>query len=417
MKCSAPLARKSEVCAAAPSFPVNSFNDRCCTDCGGSACGVPPGSTAKPGDWNATLMEASFDAIINETTLFHGGITGAKDQLVLVRGYPGPLGTPFAKITTTMPGPNPRGPNATITVPTWAGPSSSAAALAGGSVAGAWAQGVAAEVEAPEPAEVGQCGSVLHDYCEPHLDLLCEFALPERFGCIAVYYTWGKNRPDNDAGQGYAKTTADCCALCANHTGCEAFSFYKKGAATGQGICRLHKIPLPATVPGPASADYDSGNMKGPAPKVAGGPAPTPGPHPPPPPRPPAPPPPPTPCVNTRRRVFTLAPAVTCACVLLGRTARTNFRRRQLRLRRWRRRCCMRPWLPTSSLPSRAPGSATRGSVSCTIAWCIREMSLLVRSLIDVSLPTDGVQSGWAPCPKNPGACELQVHASRFPAS
>ena len=41
-------------------------------------------------------------------------------------------------------------------------------------------------------------------------------------------------------------------------------------------------------------------------------------------------------------------------------------------------------------------------------------MSLLVRSLIDVSLPTDGVQSGWAPCPKNPGACELQVHAPRF---
>ena len=160
-------------------FPVNSFTDRCCTDCGGAACGVPPGSAAKPGDWNVSLMEASFDAIINETTLFDGGITGAKDQLVLVRGYPGPLGTPFAKITTTMPGPNPRGPNATITVPTWAGPSS-AAELAGGSVAGAWAQGVAAETEAPEPPEVGQCGSVLHDYCEPHLDLLCEFAPPER---------------------------------------------------------------------------------------------------------------------------------------------------------------------------------------------------------------------------------------------
>ena len=38
--------------------------------------------------------------------------------------------------------------------------------VAGRSVAGAWAQGVAAEVEAPEPPEVGQCGSVLHDYCK-----------------------------------------------------------------------------------------------------------------------------------------------------------------------------------------------------------------------------------------------------------
>ena len=43
--------------------------------------------------------------------------------------------------------------------------------------------------------------------------------------------------------------------------------------------------------------------------------------------------------------------------------------------------------------------------------------ALLVRSLIDALLPTDGVQSGWAPCPKNPGACELQVHAPWFPAS
>ena len=63
------------------------------------------------------------------------------------------------------------------------------------------------------------------------------------------YYTWGKNRPNNSAGQGYAKTTAECCDLCANHTGCEAFSFYTKGAATGDGICRLHTIPLPAIVP------------------------------------------------------------------------------------------------------------------------------------------------------------------------
>ena len=165
MRCSEPLARKSEVCAAALSLAQSTLSDdRCCTDCGGAACGVPPGSTAKPGDWNVSLMEASFDAIINETTLFDGGNTGAKDQLVLVRGYPGPSGTPFAKITTTMPGPNPRGPNATITVPTWAGPS--AAELAGASVSAAWAQGVAAEAEAPEAPEDGQCGSVLHDYCK-----------------------------------------------------------------------------------------------------------------------------------------------------------------------------------------------------------------------------------------------------------
>ena len=77
---------------------------------------------AKTGEWNATLMEQSFDAIINETTLFDGGVTGGTEQLVLVRGYPGPLGVPFAKIPTDQPGANPRGPNLTITVPTWGGP-------------------------------------------------------------------------------------------------------------------------------------------------------------------------------------------------------------------------------------------------------------------------------------------------------
>jgi hypothetical protein len=61
---------------------------------------------AKTGEWNATLMAQSFDAIINETTLFDGGVTGGGEQLVLVRGYPGPLGVPFAKIPTDQPGAN-----------------------------------------------------------------------------------------------------------------------------------------------------------------------------------------------------------------------------------------------------------------------------------------------------------------------
>ena len=66
----------------------------------------PTTQVARTGEWNAMLMARSFDAIIHETTLFDGGVTGGSEQLVLVRGYPGPLGVPFAKIPTDQPGAN-----------------------------------------------------------------------------------------------------------------------------------------------------------------------------------------------------------------------------------------------------------------------------------------------------------------------
>ena len=63
---------------------------------------------AATGEWNVTLMEQSFDAIVNESTIFDGSPAGAGEQLVLVRGYPGPLGVPFVQIPTDQPGPNPK---------------------------------------------------------------------------------------------------------------------------------------------------------------------------------------------------------------------------------------------------------------------------------------------------------------------
>ena len=68
---------------------------------------------ATTGAWNVTLMEASFDAIVNESTIFDT----ADPQMVLVRGYPGPVSTPFLQLPTDVsPGPGRR--NVTITVPT-----------------------------------------------------------------------------------------------------------------------------------------------------------------------------------------------------------------------------------------------------------------------------------------------------------
>lgn len=81
------------------------------------------------GQWNVTLMEASFDAIINETTAFTNGIDGGK-QMVLIRGYPGPLGVPFVQLPSSVPGDDPQAPNKTITLPTWPAGNLSTSALA-----------------------------------------------------------------------------------------------------------------------------------------------------------------------------------------------------------------------------------------------------------------------------------------------
>eukprot|EP00911_Craspedida_sp_UC1_P002051 UC1_evm1s1582 len=45
----------------------------------------------------------------------------------------------------------------------------------------------------------------------------------------------------------------------------------------------MHRIPLPALVPGPGNPQYDSGNLHGPAPKLKPEPGPSPSPSPPPP--------------------------------------------------------------------------------------------------------------------------------------
>ena len=223
------------------------------------------------GEWNATLMEQSFDAIINQTTTFHGG-----DNMVLIRGYPGPVNVPFFSIPSTTPGANPRGPNRSILVPTW--PKGRPAAVALGaaaapppgvilpvSLARVWAQAEAAQHgENTTNATTCTCG-VLESY---------------------FYYTWPAGRGANNS-LGAAKTngTGDCCDLCGKTQGCAAFSYFKPESP---GLCRLHKEQLPAVVPGPTNPQYDSGNLHGPAPKVAPGPAPgPPGPPPPPPPPPP----------------------------------------------------------------------------------------------------------------------------------
>ena len=272
---------------------------------------------------------------------------------MLVRGYPGPLGVPFVHIPTDQPGPNPKGPSQTITVPTWAGPpptqdkgqvarsdstQESNSMSPGQSLASVWSNTeVDRQAVADSRADATSSCSILPDY---------------------FYYNWGRNRPNNSVAQLYAPSTAGCCDLCANHTGCQAWSYYKAGAATGHGICRLHKIPLPATVPGPASPDYDSGNMNGPPPKIAPGPSP----HPPPPgpPRPP-PPPPPTPSYDGHAFPKTTAEAAAVATTLLHEALAPYLIIAQ-----------PRTWF--------------------SYAWFY------------------GVQSGWAPCPDDPGACLAPAH-------
>ena len=286
------------------------------------------------GEWNATLMEQSFDAIINETTVFNGG-----DNMVLIRGYPGPVTVPFANIPSTTPGPNPRGPNRTILVPAWPnglkGNAAETVAAAHApamdlpaSLARVWAQRT--EVDG---TGTDTCG-VLQGY---------------------FYYTWPAGRGANNTVRVVkANSTGDCCGLCGKTAGCHAFSYYKHQTP---GLCRLHKEPLPAVLPGPTNPQYDSGNLHGPAPTVAPGPSPGP-PGPPRPPRPPPPPPPPPPLYPYDGIPFptSTAAAKEVSAALLHEA--------------------LAPYLITAT-----------SKTWFSYAWFY------------------GVQTGWAPCPENPGAC------------
>jgi hypothetical protein len=126
---------------------------------------------------------------------------------------------PFVHIPTDQPGPNPKGPSQTITVPTWAGPpptqdkgqvarsdsmQESNSMSPGQSLASVWSNTeVDRQAVADSRADATSSCSILPDY---------------------FYYTWGRNRPNNSVAQLYAPSTAGCCDLCANHTGCQVRS-------------------------------------------------------------------------------------------------------------------------------------------------------------------------------------------------
>jgi hypothetical protein len=270
-------------------------------------------------------MQQSFDAIINETLTFNGG-----DNMVLIRGYPGPVTVPFTNIPSTTPGANPHGPNKTILLPTWPkGKSDTMAEVAAPapvmqlpkSLARVWAQHGEAELQA--------CG-VLQGY---------------------FYYTWPAGRgANNSVGTLRANSTGDCCDLCGKTAGCRAFSYYKHETP---GLCRLHKEPLPAVVPGPTNPQYDSGNLHAPAPKVV------PSPGPPGPPEPPPPPPPPPP-----------------------------------------------PVYPYDGIPFPTSTSAAQKVSAALLHEALAPYLITATSKTWFSYAWFyGVQTGWAPCPDNPGAC------------
>jgi hypothetical protein len=209
------------------------------------------GTQTSTGEWNTSLMEATFDAIVNESTVFDGG------QLVLVRGYPGPLNVPFVKISTDLPGANPKGANETITIPTWP-----KAGLV---------EAVVVEVEA------GVLMAALQEGGEEEDGALACGVLPDYF-----YYTWpGGRGKNNTIGQSMVNSTGECCDFCRKTAHCEAFSFYKAGLGKGPtAICRVYALPMPAkNLPGSPSPNYDSGNLHAPAPAPPVGPSPAP-PHP-----------------------------------------------------------------------------------------------------------------------------------------
>ena len=51
------------------------------------------GTQQKNGSWNATRMEASFEAIINQSA-------GGRGKTVLIHTNPGPCNVPFMKVST-----------------------------------------------------------------------------------------------------------------------------------------------------------------------------------------------------------------------------------------------------------------------------------------------------------------------------
>ena len=120
--------------------------------------------------------------------------------------------------------------------------------------------------------------------------------------------------------------------------------------------------PLPAEVPGPGNPEYDSGNMHGAPPRIAPAPKPPPGPppsHPPGPPPPPRPPPPPTPPTPPPYNGHT--------------------------------------W-PTTTTEAKAISSALLHEALAPYLICATESTWFSYAWFY------GVQTGWAPCPSNPGA-------------
>jgi hypothetical protein len=306
--------------------------------------------------------------------------------MVLMRGYPGPVNVPFAQIPSTVPGANPNNPNKSITVPTWPMVQgrghtdvqiSTAASLEAleeveqpptMSLAQTWLQMRQNEAEgnskhrAPALTTSGSRGqrrskssaqgacSILEGYFE---------------------YTWPGSRHHSLRASHPVNSTDECCALCGDTVGCESFCFYKgnhsddgpaaavtatAAAADSEAtVCYLYSIAMPAQVPGPANPHYDAGNVRGPAPSIAPGPGPSPGP-PPGPPRPPPPPPPPIAPYEGHAFPKTTTEAVAVSTALLHEA--------------------LAPYLIVAN-----------SNTWFSYAWFY------------------GVQSGWAPCPSNPGAC------------
>lgn len=125
------------------------------------------------------------DAIINETTIFDK----SDPHMVLVRGYPGPVGVPFYHLETPLPGANPKGPNKTLTVPTWP--------------TGVHGPGEAAVVT---PAGALMPAQQLQDDGPKTKPESCGAIVPGFF-----YYSWGRNRPNNSLPAQNVNSTADCC--------------------------------------------------------------------------------------------------------------------------------------------------------------------------------------------------------------
>lgn len=168
-------------------------------------------------------------------------------------------------------------------------------------------------------------------------------------------YAWPEGR-NHSLHSKQVNSTDDCCAACGANPRCESFCFYKGGyPGAPAGLCRMYDVAMPSVVPGPGNPHYDSGNLHGQAPKIAPSPpGPSPGPpHPPPPPPPPAPPVPPYEGLAFPK---TTREAAAVSSALLHEA--------------------LAPYLIVA-----------QPNTWFSYAWFY------------------GVQSGWAPCPNDPGAC------------